>query len=212
MRAITRLFGLAAAGVLITGAAQAQTCRGYSSLDTKHMNAAAKAFFGNDASLFGAQLNMRHVGFGQNHFVGLGIATESFDGGGSALVLNGDLGIEFKTASDLEWCPMAGIDFSKFDGEKNHDIDLNIGLGVGKAVGNTSGSVQFVPFGHVSFVHARYTRSGFTGSDNAFDFGAGVGLRFNNGMQISPQVSKSTFDGTDPVFGATVSFPFGHGM
>jgi hypothetical protein len=63
MRAFTRLTGLVAATALIAGAANAQTCLGYSSLDAAHMNLTGAVGFMASPSQNGtsldAQLNNR---------------------------------------------------------------------------------------------------------------------------------------------------------
>ncbi len=216
MRAVTRLFGLGIAGVVIAGAANAQTCTGRSSLDARSMNVTGAAWFSDGSSAFGGDWNMRHVGWGQNHFVSLGVTTASFDGvDDSQLQFHGALGLEKKISSGLEWCPMVMVGYNKGPGDGLSGLDLGAGVGLGKAI-KGGGNMEWVPFGNIGFVHSKTTvdvaGTDVSASDNGAQFGAGIGLRFANGMQISPQFSKTTFTGSKVVFGATVSFPFGKKM
>jgi hypothetical protein len=85
-------------------------------------------------------------------------------------------------------------------------------FGLGYEAGGSS--MKFIPFGHIGL--AKFLDSGCDDLPDSVDcddtdvnFGAGLGIRFNNGMQISPQFKKSTTEGAEAVFGVTVTFPFG---
>jgi hypothetical protein len=208
MRVVSRLFGLIAAGAVIAGSAQAQTCNGFSSLQSHKMNIAATAWFADGASEFGGQFNTSVSSL----FLGLGVSSFKADGADESLMrFHGNLGLEKTTSGGLSWCPLALVRYASKDDVTS--MDLGVKLGVAKEMAGSS--MKFVPFGSIGLVRFSQSIDNCPVSalcefdDTNFEFGVGVGFRFNNGMQISPQLMKSSAEESDVIFGATVSFPFG---
>ena len=201
MRAVSRLFGVVAVGAVLAGSANAQTCLGFSSLKTHKMNIGANAWFADGATSFGGQFNtaLSSLFLG----VGAGITTYDAEGYDSDMNLDARLGFE-KESGKLSWCPSAEFGYSK-NGAEGAEAAKAIGGRFGLAYEAGGSSMKFIPFGHIGIDKLLDC----DGCDTDTNFGAGLGIRFNNGMQISPQFTKSTADGADMVFGVSVSFPFG---
>jgi hypothetical protein len=201
MRAVSRLVGVVAVSAVMAGTAGAQGCLGFSSLATHKMNIGANAWFGDGFTQFGGQF---HTALSSLYLgLGAGITTFDFEGAENNTNFEAKLGIE-KTSGKIAWCPQAEFGYSK-NGAEGAEASKMIGgrLGVGYEAGGTS--MKFIPFGNLGV--GKFLDC--DGCDTNIDFGAGLGIRFNNGMQISPQFRKNTQEGSEMVFGATVSFPFG---
>jgi hypothetical protein len=209
MRVVTRLFGVAAIGAVVAASAQAQTCNGFSSLQTHKMNIGANAWFADGATSFGGQLNtaLSSLFLG----VGAGITTYDIDGADNDMNLDARLGFE-KMSGKISWCPQAEFGYSK-NGAEGAEAVKSFGGRFGLAYEAGGSSMRFIPFGNVGLSKGLDVCDGvpdeFECDDTDVDFGAGLGIRFNNGMQLSPQFQKSTTEGSKAVFGVTVSFPFG---
>lgn len=199
MRAVSRLLGVAVIGAVVAGSAQAQTCNGLSSLKTHKMNIGANAWFADGATSFGGQFNtaLSSLFLG----VGAGITTYDADGSDNTTNINANLGWE-KESGKFAICPQAVFGYDKTG---DFDAVKDIGGKVGLAYDLGGSSMKLIPFGSLGI----FKTLDCDGCDNTMIFGAGLGIRFNNGMQISPQFEKSDVDGSKAVFGATVSFPFG---
>jgi hypothetical protein len=210
MRAVSRVLGVIAISALVAGSAEAQGCFGFSSLQTHKMNIGANAWFADGATSFGGQF---HTALSSLYLgVGAGITTFDVDGSDNNTDFNAELGLE-KASGKIMWCPQAEFGMSK-SGAEGAEWGKTIGgrFGLGYEAGGSS--MKFIPFGNIGL--SKFLDSGcddapagFDCDDTDVDFGAGLGIRFNNGMQISPQFQKSTTDGAKAVFGVTVSFPFG---
>ncbi len=213
MRVVQPMVLLSAALGFAAVSAQAQTCRGFSSLEKSHMNVGANAWFPSGSTPYGAQLNMRHDGMGWEHIISVAVGSTAYSGSGasSSFDFGGAVGFEKKTKSGLEWCPevMAGYTTNAGGIKDLHDFDFGGGIGVGQDVGKVAG-FDIVPFGKVSFVHTTFGGDGID-SENGhhFDYDAGLGFRLASGIQLSPQIDKTTVNRSDVVFGLTVSIPFG---
>jgi hypothetical protein len=215
MRGISRLVGVAFAGALVAGAAEAQTCAGFSSLQSHKMNLSANAWFAGDeapmgkGTSFGADFNTALSSL----FLGVsgGIFMPDFEEAENTTLVSARLGLE-KMSGKISWCPMAVFGLAKPGGE-DADSFKEIGgrLGIAYEAGGTS--MKFIPFASLGYFHGMdLCPEGSPDECEANDFriGAGLGIRFNNGMQISPQFTKSNREfGDAMVFGATVTFPFG---
>jgi len=206
MRAVSRLFGVVAIGAVVAGSAGAQTCNGLSSLKTHKMNIGANAWFYDGATSFGGQFNTALSSL----FLGVGAGITMYDDIGTVSIDNTTnidvrLGLE-KESGKISWCPQAefGYDKSSADGA---EAQKTIGGRLGLAYEAGGSSMKFIPFGNIGF--DKLLDACDLCDDSDVNFGAGLGIRFNNGMQISPQFMKSTADGSSVVWGATVSFPFG---
>ena len=204
MRAVSRLFGVMAIGAVVAGSAGAQTCNGLSSLQTHKMNIGGNAWFGDGFTQFGGQFNTALSSL----FLGVGAGITMFDDVGgfefdNTTNVDVRLGLE-KMSGKISWCPQAEFGYSK-SGAENAESLKSIGGRLGLAYEAGGSSMKFIPFGNVGV--GKYLDC--DGCDTNIDFGAGLGIRFNNGMQISPQFKKNTAEGSEMVFGATVSFPFG---
>jgi hypothetical protein len=204
MRVVSRLVGVVAVGAIMAGSAGAQTCTGFSSLQTHKMNIGANAWFHDGATEFGGQF---HTAL-SSLYLGVNAGIVMFDDIlgieiDNATKIGAQLGLE-KMSGKISWCPQAEFGYSK---QGDADASKTIGgrFGLGYEAGGSS--MKFIPFGHVGLTMLLDAPEG--ADDNDVDFGAGLGIRFNNGMQISPQFKKSTTEGSKAVFGATVSFPFG---
>jgi hypothetical protein len=208
---------LTAAVTLLAGAAQAQSCAGYSSMATSRMNVGANAWFPDGATRFGAHLNMKN---GANRFLGFSLGATSHDaigpGGSSETSTNfgAMAGIELKATAvtGLEWCPMANVSYQMGPGDDVNFLNVGGGVGLSKSMGSASG-FEMVPFGKVGFLWSRSSvtigSTTTSSSDTALDFGVGLGFRLSSGIQLSPQVRKTTFTGSEAEFGLTLSIPIG---
>jgi hypothetical protein len=206
MRDVIRLSGLMLTGVLSMQVANAQTCAGLTSLEHARMNVAGTARFSAGSSSFGARLTRRGSFHGPRPFLAVGIASTSYeDIDDRALGFSGTLG--FDAGSRIEWCPLAGVTYEKGPGADTHTFDLRAGV----AVANAAGS--FAPFARADYVHRKLTTevigATVSGSDDLIEFSGGIGVRFRNGMQITPQIMKSSQKDSDLFVGAMVSVAFG---
>jgi hypothetical protein len=170
------------------------------------MNIGANAWFADGATSFGGQFNTALSSL----FLGLGagITTFDLDGSDNATNFSANLGLE-KMSGKISWCPQAEFGYSKVGDFSSKEIGGKLGLGY-EAGGS---SMKFIPFGNIGYFHGLDLCDGVPDSvecdSNEVRFGAGLGIRFNNGMQISPQFQKSGREGSEAVYGVTVSFPFG---
>lgn len=197
MRAVSRLVGAVAISALVAGSAQAQGCLGFSSLQDKKMNIGGFAEFADGATSFGG---LFHASL-SSLYLGAHAGITSIDGVDESTKDFGvQLGIE-KASGKIMWCPQGEFSYSKFGDASFKSIGGR--LGVGYEAGGSS--MKFIPFGQLGI--AKFLDC--DGCDTDIEFGAGLGIRFNNGMQISPQFKKNTAEGSEMVFGATVTFPFG---
>jgi len=209
MRAVSRLFGVIAIGAVVAGTAAAQTCNGFSSLQTHKMNIGANAWFYDGATSFGGQFNtaLSSLFLG----VGAGILMPDGEDADNVTQIHANLGLE-KMSGKISWCPQTefGYDKSSADGA---EASKTVGARLGLAYEAGGSSMKFIPFGNIGFDKGLDLCDGvpdsFECDDTDVNFGGGLGIRFNNGMQISPQFMKSTTEGAKVVWGATVSFPFG---
>lgn len=207
MRAVTRLFGLVAAGALVAGSAQAQTCSGFPAFSAGLMNLSAMLQSGNDITTFGGVLNLSH-GAGAPHVITAGLAMNTFDAPPGAddnnmsMLIGGSL--RKTTATGLEWCP--GISFGYTTDVKI--MDIGAGVSLGKAL-TPSGGLTLAPFGSIGFIMHQYDNDAID-DDTGIIFGGGLGLRLNSGMQITPSVWKdASVNDSDMVLRVVVSWPMG---
>lgn len=220
MRAFTRLTGLVAATALIAGAANAQTCLGYSSLDAAHMNLTGAVGFmaspSQNGTSFNAELNNRFQAWGHKDFFGVQIGTNSYDApvNRSSTHIAGSIGVENRTPGQVEWCPAASIGYESGPGPDLSSWQIGAGIGIAKPM-SSNGTFALVPFGSLGLSHVRVSLDNCVGglscnsSQTAGVFTAGLGFRFNNGAQISPDLTFTTFDNSDPMFAVGVTFPLG---
>jgi hypothetical protein len=206
MRAVSRLFSVAVIGAVVAGSAGAQTCTGYSSLASHKMNIGGNAWFADGATSFGGRLGAAVSSL----FLGVGAGVTMYDDVAgfefeNDMNLDVELGLE-KTSGKISWCPQAEFGYSK-NGADGAEASKTIGGRFGLAYEAGGSSMKFLPFGHIGLGMLLDAPEG--ADDTDIDFGAGLGIRFNNGMQISPQFKKSTTEGSKAVFGVTVTFPFG---
>jgi hypothetical protein len=201
---MTRLFGLVAAGTLVAGSVQAQTCMGFSSFTAGSMNVSALAEFADAYTGWGGQLNIGHGG--GKHILGVKAVMNmpDADGADNTTTLGGHLGLNMSTSSGIEWCPVVNVNYTT--GEPKV-LGFGGHLGIGKALGSM-GSFSLVPFGMAGYSYAKADCDGCEG-DGDIDLAGGLGFRFNNGMQITPSVYKSMAEGSKAVFRAAVTFPLG---
>jgi hypothetical protein len=209
MRALkaVAVLGLVAA---VATTARAQSCMGKSSLDNAKMNFGASAWFPDGSTQFGGEFNMRHVGFGQNHFINLSVDHESTDGppSSSANQFGAGLGIELKAANKIEWCPNIGFSYWKPDVDDVSSTNLSIGAGITRSFGNMGG-LEMLPFGSLAWNRTTAKVADNSTSDNTWTYGGGLGFRLGSGIQFSPQIMKSSVDGSDAVFGVSLTIPIG---
>jgi hypothetical protein len=208
MRAVTRLFGIAAAGVLVAGSVQAQTCFGFTPFDAASMNVSALIQSGNDVTSYGGQLNASNSAFGGST-IHVGVTLNTFDAppgvDDNNWTLGGGLLLNKRTSTGLEWCPGANFFYTTGD----FDVStLAAGVSLGKAL-DPSGGLTLVPFGTIAFVMHNYDG----GDDQGLLFGGGLGLRLTNGMQITPSLWKdASIDDSDINIRVTVTWPLGKKM
>jgi hypothetical protein len=225
MRTFSRLSGLVAAcalTVVVAGVARAQTCLGYSSLDQSHMNLTGAVGFmaspSQDGTQFGGQWNTRHESV-PNSFLGLTVGASSYDSpvNRSSTRIIGAAGFENRSATNhIDWCPNATLGYEAGPGSNLSTWEFGAGVGFGKALAS-NGTYALVPFGSVGLSHLHTSRGDCIGgepcnsSQTAGVFMGGVGFRFTNGMQISPDLTFTTFDNSNPMLAVGVSFPLGGG-
>jgi hypothetical protein len=201
MRAVTKLFSVAAVIALSASTVQAQSCLGFASLGAGRMNINGVAQFSDGANSYGARLNMAH---GSNHFIGLNAGVTTHDVGDSDKDVGVSLGWD-KKSDDVMWCPEVGASYAM----GGNDVNAFGLMGrVGIAREWTASSMTWVPFAWGGVMWNKPDCDGCDGDTNGV-FGGGIGVRMSNGVQVSPQLSKSTATGSDVVFGATISIPFG---
>ena len=204
MRAVTRLFGIAAAGVLVAGSVQAQTCMGFSSFTAGKINVSGLLQSGNDITTFGAQLNASYGGLGGS-ILSVGAAMNSIDipGADDNSTIMAGLALDKKTTTGLEWCP--GAQFFYTTGDLSI-MSLAAGVSIGKAL-TPSGGLTLAPFGNISFIMHNPDADGVD-TESGILFGGGLGLRLDNGLQISPSVWKdASITDSDMVLRVTVTWP-----
>lgn len=212
MRLASRVAAIVAASALCAAAAAAQTCLGYSSLDGSHVNVTGDAAFraspSAEGASFGGQLNAQHDMWGERGFVGVQLSNNSYDApvNRSSMRLGGLLGVEQRTRDRLEWCPQVNVMYEAGPGSSRSAWQMGAGVGIGKAL-SSNGTIALVPFGSAGLAHLRTDVSGAHRSQTAGVFTGGLGFRFNNGAQISPSLTFTTFDNADPVFAFGVTFP-----
>jgi hypothetical protein len=194
----------------VASTADAQSCMGKSSLDNAKMNIGASGWFPDGSTTFGGEFNMRHTAFGQNHFLNLNVNHSSTDGPPSASAndFGVGLGMELKAASKIEWCPMVSFSYYKPDVDDQHGTNLGIGAGITRSMG-MMGGLEMLPFGMLSWNRATATVGDVSASDNSWIYGAGLGFRLGSGIQFSPQINKSSVDGSDAVVGVVLTIPLG---
>jgi hypothetical protein len=194
------------ATALIPAVSYAQSCTGFTTFSQGRMNVAGYATFRDGATGYGAQLNMRH---GTSHFLSLSAGATSYDApiDETSTDLAAGLGMERKSASGFEWCPMVKVGYTMGPGDPN-TLSIAPGLGLAQSLGEMGG-FELVPYGTASLIWARTSVSGASNSDTEFGFGLGLGLRLGSGIQFTPSFSKTTATGDDGFFGVNVSIPFG---
>jgi hypothetical protein len=203
--------GLVIVGAMATfaGAAHAQSCAGFASLEKARANVGGNAWFADGVTSYGAQLNLGRKAGTARQFLSLGAGMNSYDAiDESSTQLSAGVGLEMTTASKIDWCPMLSLGYEMGPGDDVTGLNLGASVGVSKAMGEMGG-FGLVPFGSVGFVRASQKVAGTSASDNAITFGIGLGLRMGDSFQLSPQFSKTTFTGDDGMFGLTLSIPFG---
>jgi hypothetical protein len=161
------------------------------------------ANFMDGANSFGAQFNWRA---GTSGFLGINAGMTSVDGGDGSTDLGAMWGMEKKN-NKTEWCPAIGVSYSMSDGA--NAMGLSGILGFGWEVG--TGTMKWVPQLWGGFGYMKVDCDGCDGSTDGI-FGGGLGLRFSNGTTLTPGVSMSTAENSDPVFGVTLSIPLKKGM
>ena len=209
MRSVSRLAGLVAATVLVAGPLGAQTCLGFSSLAMGGMNVTPAAHFYDGGKSYGAQLNFGHMGMGMDHIIGVFAQENTYDDvGGVSISSNttfgANLGIQKKNSMGWEWCPQIGVDYTTGDTKV---LGLDAVVGIGKALSNMGGFTP-VPFAWGGF---GYTKPDCTGcsSDSHGVYGAGLGFRMKNNVQVTPSFSKTTMSGDKSVFHVGVTITLG---
>jgi hypothetical protein len=208
MRLVTRLFGLVAVGAFVASVAGGQTCLGYSSFAAGKMNITGAAHFENHATSYGAELNMTHMGMGQHHIIGVWVNENTYESVGGVTPDNTTsfgamLGWEMKNSMGWEWCPAINVGYTT----TIKQLDAGGMIGIGKDM-RSMGGFSLAPFLMGGF---DYRHMDCTGCDNktAGEYGIGVGVRMTSGIQITPSVTKTTFDNDKAVFHAAITFPFG---
>jgi hypothetical protein len=197
------------------GMAWAQSCIGHPSFATSKFNISADVVVGADYGGLGTDINYgarRNGPFASVGVTGARFVTEPKE---TRINVGGLLGWERHNKDQLIWCPFvsAGIErgeeLDRGNGPEtiSHSI-YGIGLGLAFEL-ERRGRLSFNPF-----LAARYNRLNTTNGVGGIDtktaqtganFGFGLGVRFNEAIQITPSISGSTFPGSNLVFDLRVS-------
>ena len=199
--------------------ADAQTCQGYSSFSAGPLRVGGDLGFGNDVSIYAADLS--YSPRGNKLFIGGALGAASFDGlDGTALALGGQGGyqIEVKSMShQVQVCPVASIQYLSGPSDINGSgIDMSTlsfqgGMQVGARF-RGSPQLELVPTGGLSIAHTSVELDG-SGADALTDtygiLSLGTGFVFNRNLSLVPLLSiPMGLEGADPSFQLSVSYNF----
>jgi hypothetical protein len=179
---------------------------GFSSFTAGRMNISGLLQSGNDITTFGAQLNSSYGGMGGS-ILSVAALMNSFDAppgvDDNNYTLGAGIALDKKTTTGLEWCPGAQFLYTTGDfGQMN----FNAGVSLGKALA-PSGGLTLAPFGTIAFTLHNYDADG-ADDDTGVIFGGGLGLRFDNGLQLTPSVWKdASITDSDMFLRITVTWP-----
>jgi hypothetical protein len=200
MRVVTRLFSFVAASAIVASVAQAQTCLGFASLATAPRNISGMFNTTDGANAFGAQFNWRAG------TTGVMAGMTSFDGADESMTDLGAMWAMEKKSNKTEWCPSVGVSYSMMDGANS--LGVSGVLGLGWELGTSA--MKWVPNVWGGF---GWSKPDCDNCDSSTDgiFGGGLGLRFSNGVQLTPNFTMTTAENSDPWFGVMLSIPLKKG-
>ncbi len=206
MRVVNRLFGVAAATVLVAGAAEAQSCLGYPSFGTAGKNVSAQAYLPDGATTLVGQLNIGKGDTGT--FFGVNAGFTSFDAvDDSQIQVGGLVGTQMSNGK-LSYCPLASAAYRMGPGDDVSSIEAAGGVGAALDIYD-GGSFTLAPFASARFAWHRVAVGDFNDSSTDLHYGIGVAFRLSNGIILAPSIDMSTEEGSDSVLGVRISLPLG---
>ncbi len=201
------VFTLLVSGI---GSAHAQSCLGYPAFPTGRINASTDVIVGSDFGGLGADVNIGNRKSGPFASVGAGAIRYVVDPKETRISGGALIGYEHYNKDQLIWCPVVSASYergSDYDSPDGKEHKAGMFFGAGLSVGfelERRGRLSFNPFlsARVTRVNTKTTNDLGTTSigETGTTFGFGLGVRFNDAIQITPSMNGSTFEGSNLVF------------
>ena len=200
----------------LPAAASAQSCLGYPSLSTNHLQVATDLSFGE---------HNNNIGFlysygSESGFGGIGAGSSQLSGG-SATTVRGQVGYQVAASASgrTQLCPTLsatlGFGPSNTSGPVTDQQSrrYEVGLALGREL-RATGAVRLVPSLQVTVAHQNtsFTSGAPVASRNETDprVGLSLGIVLNNQLSIRPTISRSMYgDRADAMFGGGIALNFG---
>ncbi len=191
--------------------ADAQSCLGFPSFATNHLQMNAGATLSSDVEQFGASV----VSGSNSFFAGFGVGGTSYGGGSPSLDLRGTLGSQTSSSSGrVQACPLLSVGYGfgpkDFEGAGFDANTLTAGFGL--AFGAELGTA-LIPSLRLGYEYEQFKVSGVAGTTND-SFGSlafALGYKFSDALVIRPSVGLTTRAGAEgePTYGVSVAFNYG---
>lgn len=192
--------------------ADAQSCLGYPSFATNHLQMNAGALMSSDVEQFGVNL----VSGSNSIFAGVGVGGTRYDGSESSLDVRGVLGSQTKSAGGrIQACPTLSVGYGF--GPKDFGgagIDANtLSAGFGLAFGAELSSM-LIPSLRIGYEYEQFRLSGGASETMSDSFGTlafALGFKFSEELVVRPSIGITTrdTDEREPTFGVSVALNYG---
>ncbi len=201
---------------LATSRLEAQSCLGYASFATNHLQLNAGATISSDVEQFGANF----VSGSNSIFAGLGVGGTRYEGSDASLEARGLLGSQVPMGTSGRWqlCPVVNAMYGKgpdnfaFPGSELTSFGAGFGLAFGGEL-SRSETLAIVPSLQLGFQYERLSVDGVAGdtfTDTYGTMGAALGFVFSNQLSLRPSVMIPTREGSnEPIFGISVALNYG---
>lgn len=188
-----------------TAAADAQTCLGFPAQQTGNITISVNGTVGQDFGGGGATLTFSPLRTGLLLAASAGANRYVVEPRETVMGYEGVIGWERYDKDNLIWCPVVAVKFNRGQeldrGEEGLQLTNSMELGAGLGAGfelERRGPLSFNPFFSARYTRLRTQVQGTvvdsTGTLTGVVFSAGLGVRINDAIQITPSFHGATFE------------------
>ena len=198
---------------------RAQTCLGFPAQQTGNINLSLNGTVGQDFGGGGATLNIAPFRTGLLLNASADVHRFVVEPKETVRRFGATIGWERYNKDNLIWCPIVSVRFNRGEeldqGEEGLQLTNSTELGAGLGAGfelERRGPLSFNPFFQVQLTQRKTRLEGnvidSTGTLTGMVFAAGLGVRINDAIQVTPTFHGSTFEDATLYFDLRFSIAF----